>query len=200
MPTDPGRILAGVLFLDEPAAMPTLDELKNSLNDDTKDLRLNLSNVLDAGDLDPQERYAIALCSAFFLRENELAEALLQQAGGTLTPEAVADARAAAAIMGMNTVFYRFRHMIGKESYGQRPAGLRMQRMARPAVSRKLFEMCSMACAVLAGCEMCVRSHEASLLHEGVTEDRIHQVVRIAAVVQGFVIARSSAGVAPAAV
>jgi alkyl hydroperoxide reductase subunit D len=169
--------------------MPTLDELKSLLNDDTKDLRLNLGNVLEQGDLEPQERYAIALCSAVFLQERELAEALIQQAGANLSPEAIADAKAAAAIMGMNTVFYRFRHMVGKESYAQRPAGLRMSRMAKPAVSKKLFEMCSMACAVLAGCEMCIRAHETSLLHEEVTEDRVNQVVRIAAVVQGFVVA-----------
>jgi len=175
--------------------MPTLDELKNLLSDDTKDLRLNLGNVLDSGDLETQERYAIALTSAIFLGEQDLASALIQQAGANLSPEAIADAKAAAAIMGMNTVFYRFRHMVGKESYAQRPAGLRMQRMARPAVSKKLFEMCSMACAVLAGCEMCIRSHEASLLHEEVTEDRVNQVVRIAAVVQGFAVAVDAAGV-----
>ncbi|QDT53810.1 Alkyl hydroperoxide reductase AhpD [Caulifigura coniformis] len=175
--------------------MPTLDELKSLLNDDTKDLRLNLGSVLDSGDLEPQERYAIALCSAVFLKETELAEALIQQAGTTLSPEAIADAKGAAAIMGMNTVFYRFRHMIGKESYTQRPAGLRMSRMSKPAVSKKLFEMCSMACAVLAGCEMCIRAHENSLLHEDVTEDRVQQVVRIAAVVQGFVVAVAAARV-----
>ncbi len=176
--------------------MPTLDELKNLLNDDTRDLRLNLSNVLDSGDLEPQERYAIALCSAVFLQQTELAQALIEQAGANLSPAAIADAKAAAAIMGMNTVFYRFRHMIGKESYGQRPAGLRMSRMARPAVSKKLFEMCSMACAVLAGCEMCIRAHEVSLLQEEVTEDRVHQVVRIAAVVQGFVVAVAASKIA----
>jgi lipoyl-dependent peroxiredoxin subunit D len=166
--------------------MPTLEDLKNRLDDDTKDLRLNLANVLESGDLEAVERFAVAYCSALFIQDRELAEAIREQAGDQLSPQAAADCRAAAAIMGMNTVFYRFRHMVGKESYGQRPAGLRMQRMARPATSKKLFEMCSMACAVLAGCEMCIRSHEASLLHEEVTEDRVNQVVRIAAVVQGF--------------
>jgi alkyl hydroperoxide reductase subunit D len=73
-----------------------------------------------------------------------------------------------------------------------------MSRMAKPAVSKKLFEMCSMACAVLAGCEMCIRAHETSLLHEDVTEDRVNQVVRIAAVVQGFVVAVGAAHVSGA--
>ena len=46
-----------------------------------------------------------------------------------------------------------------------------------------------MACAALAGCQMCVQSHEASLLKEGLTEDQVHDSVRIAAVVNGFSVA-----------
>jgi alkyl hydroperoxide reductase subunit D len=88
--------------------------------------------------------------------------------------------------MAMNTVYYRFRHMVGKPSYSQRPAALRMTRMARPATSKALFELCAMACAALAGCELCIRSHEESLLKEGLTEEQIHDAVRIAAVVRGF--------------
>jgi len=172
--------------------MPTLDEMKASLKEETKDLRLNLGNVLDSGDLTPTERYTIALASAIFIRADDLRDALLTAGADHLSADAIADARAAAAIMGMNTVYYRFRHMIGKESYSQRPAGLRMTRMAKPATTKGLFELASMACAALAGCEACLRSHEQSLLSEGYTEDRVHQAVRIAAVVNGFAIAAAS--------
>lgn len=179
--------------------MRTLDELKATLGDDTKDLRLNLGNVLDNGDLEPAERWAVALASAYFLRAGELVEAITAAGAAHLTPAAIADARAAASIMGMNTVYYRFRHMIGKPSYSQRQAGLRMSRMGKPATTKGLFELCSMACAVLAGCEMCVKSHEQSLLNEGYTEDRVHQSVRIAAVVNGFLIATSAESASPVA-
>lgn len=178
--------------------MRTLDELKATLGDDTKDMRLNLGNVLDNGDLEPAERWAVALASAYFLRAGELVEAIATAGAAHLTPAAIADARAAAAIMGMNTVYYRFRHMIGKPSYSQRQAGLRMARMAKPATTKALFELASMACAVLAGCEMCIKAHEQSLLNEGYSEDRVHQAVRIAAVVNGFLIA--TAAEAPATV
>ncbi len=172
--------------------MRSLDELKATLGDDTKDLRLNLGNVLDNGDLEPTERWAVALASAYFLRAGELVAALTATGGEHLSPAAVADAKAAASIMGMNTVYYRFRHMIGKPSYSQRQAGLRMSRMGKPATTKGLFELASMACAVLAGCEMCIKAHEQSLLNEGYTEDRVHQAVRIAAVIQGFLIATAA--------
>ena len=157
--------------------MRSLDELKASLGDDFKDMRLNLGNVLENGELEPTERWAAALATA---------------GAAHLTAQAVADARAASAIMGMNTVYYRFRHMIGKPSYSQRPAGLRMSRMGKPATTKGLFEVCSLACAVLAGCEACVKAHEQSLLQEGYSEDRVHHAVRIAAVVHGFLIAKAA--------
>jgi alkyl hydroperoxide reductase subunit D len=166
--------------------MVSLSELKSSLGDDTKDLRLNLDAVLRGSVIDLPTSYAIALCSAIFIKDDDLAQALLAEAVEQLSPEAVSDARAAAAIMGMNTVYYRFRHMIEKPSYGAKPAGLRMNRMVRPATNKTLFELCSMACAALAGCQMCIQSHEASLLKEGQTEDQVHEAVRIASVVNGF--------------
>jgi alkyl hydroperoxide reductase subunit D len=169
--------------------MATLESLKESLGDDTKDLRLNLSNVLGGGVLEPTQRYAVALTSALFLRAEELSAAILAEGREHLDAAAVADAKASAAIMAMNTVYYRFRHMVAKEAYQHRPAGLRMTRMARPATSKALFELCSMACAALAGCEMCIQSHEQSLLKEGLTEDHVHEAVRIAAVVHGFLVA-----------
>lgn len=175
--------------------MASLIDLKAALGEETKDLRLNLDAVLKGGALDLPSTYAVALTSALFLRAHDLATAILEAAGEHLPPAAVGDARAAAAIMAMNTVYYRFRHMVGKESYQSRPAGLRMNRMIRPATSKATFELCSMACAALAGCEVCIKSHEQSLLKEGLSEDQVHDAVRIAAVVQGFLVASFAATV-----
>lgn len=178
--------------------MSSLESMKDTLGDECKDLRLNLGSVLSAGSLEPVRRYGVALASAYFLRAEELARAVAEEGRDHLTPEAIDDARSAAALMAMNTVYYRFRHMIGKESYQTRAANLRMTRMARPATSKADFELFSMACAALAGCEVCIKSHEQSLLHEGLTEDQVHDSVRIAAVVHGFLVAATSSSPAPA--
>lgn len=169
--------------------MSRLDAMKEALGEESRDLRLNLGNVLQADSLEPRQRYAIALTAAFFLRSQDLADAILDDGQEHLTPELIADARAAAAIMAMNTVYYRFRHMVALDTYQNRAANLRMTRMARPATSKRDFELFSMACAVLAGCEVCIKSHEESLRREGATETQIHDSVRIAAVVHGFLVA-----------
>ncbi|MEW4566969.1 carboxymuconolactone decarboxylase family protein [Tautonia sp. JC769] len=166
--------------------MSLLDPLKESLGDDTKDLRLNLGSVLGGGSLDPRQRYTVALTSALFLNDAELAGAIADDGREALDDAAIADAKAAAALMAMNTTYYRFRHMVGKEAYQQRPAGLRMGRMARPATDKETFELASIACAALAGCEACIKAHEEALIKEGAGEEKVHDAVRIAAVVRGF--------------
>ncbi len=162
---------------------PNLDQLKESLSEPAKDIRLNLGNVLASDTLDAPQTWGIALASAFHLREPRLRDALLAdaQAAG-VGADLLDDARAAAALMGMNTIFYRFRHMVGKESYAKRPARLRMQYMMSPKTGKLNFELFCLAVAALAGCEACIKSHEASLLKAGASEDQVQDAARIAAV------------------
>jgi alkyl hydroperoxide reductase subunit D len=167
-------------------ATPALDALRDRLPADLKDIRLNLGSVLAAENLEPGQAAGVALAAARFVRCRDLAaavEADLRAGLGDGAAPLVADAVAAAGLMAMNTVYYRFRHMLGKESYEARSPRLRMSRMGQPATSKQTFELMSLACAALAGCELCIRNHEASLLHLGASEDACHDAVRIAAVV-----------------
>ena len=167
-------------------ATPALDALRDTLPDELKDIRLNLSSVLAGENLQPAQALGVALSSARFLKSTPLTAALesdLRAGLGDAAGPVISDAVAAAGLMAMNTVYYRFRHMLGKESYEARPPRLRMSRMAQPATSKLDFELMSLACAALAGCELCIQNHEASLVHLGLSEDACHDAVRIAAVV-----------------
>ena len=169
-----------------PLPTPALDARRDTLPDELKDIRLNLSAVLAGENLQPGQALGVALAAARFIRSQPLADALEADLRSGLADGAAAvisDAVAAAGLMAMNTVYYRFRHMLGKESYESRPPRLRMARMAQPATSKLDFELMSLGCAVLAGCELCIKNHEASLLHLGASEDACHDAVRIAAVV-----------------
>jgi len=169
-----------------PIATPALDALRDTLADEFKDTRLNLSSVLSGEHLSVPQAFGVALAAARFLRCPSLAEALDSDLRGGLGDAAaavVSDATAAAGLMAMNTVYYRFRHMLGKESYEARPPRLRMARMARPETSKTDFELMSLGCAALAGCELCIRNHEESLVELGAGEDACHDAVRIAAVI-----------------
>jgi alkyl hydroperoxide reductase subunit D len=173
-------------------ATPALDALRDTLADEFKDTRLNLASVLAGENLDPATAFGVALSAARFVRAEKLAAALesdIRAGLGDTAPAVISDAVAAAGVMAMNTVYYRFRHMIGKESYASRPPRLRMQRMAKPATSAVEFELMSLACAALAGCEFCLQNHEAKIVAEGTSEEACHDCVRIAAVVAAAAVA-----------
>ena len=175
-----------------PIAAPALDTLRETLPEDFKDTKLNLASVLAGENLGDTQAWGVALAAARFLRAARLALALeadMRAGLGEAAAAVISDATAAAGLMAMNTVYYRFRHMIGKESYASRPPRLRMQRMAKPATSSVDFELMSLACAALAGCEFCLQNHEAKIVAEGTSEESCHDCVRIAAVVAAAAVA-----------
>jgi lipoyl-dependent peroxiredoxin subunit D len=91
--------------------------------------------------------------------------------------------------MAMNNVYYRFRHMVGTPVYGEKPAGLRMNRLMQPATNRTDFELMALAVSAINGCEMCVRAHEKTVTEGGLTPDHVNDAVRIAATVYAAAVA-----------
>lgn len=166
--------------------MPAVDALRETFPETARDIKLNLSSIAGSEHLEAEQIFGIALASASYLGMPRLRDAVLAdaQAAG-VSADLIEDAQAAVALMGMNTVYYRFRHLVGKESYGQKPARLRMQWMAKPKTGKANFELFSLAVAAIEGCEMCIRAHEASIRQHGLGEEHVHDAVRIAAVLAG---------------
>ena len=122
-------------------------------------------------------------------RNAQLRQATLEDALSQVRPEVVEDAKAAAALMAMNNVYYRFRHMVGRDEYDQKPARLRMQRLAQVATSKADFELFCLAVSAINGCETCIRSHERVVLEGGLSEDHVNDAVRIASTFHGVAVA-----------
>lgn len=164
--------------------MSAVDALRERFPEAARDIKLNLQTVLQQGSLSPAQTWGVAIACAIATRTPELRDAILADArAGAIDDAVIDDARAAAVLMGMNNVYYRFRHMIGKESYSEKPARLRMQRIAKPATNKADFELFCLAVSAINACEACMRSHEAVVLEGGLSEDQIHDAVRIAATV-----------------
>lgn len=163
--------------------MTSLDNLRQAIPDVAKDIRLNLQTVLSGGVLTAEQRWGVALASAAASRNPELKAAVMADAEREASAAVVEDALAAAAIMAMNNVYYRFRSLVGKETYSQKPARLRMNRLAQPATTKVDFELYALAVSAINGCETCVRAHEKVVIEGGLTEDHVHDAVRIASVI-----------------
>lgn len=171
--------------------MEALQRLAAGIPEPAKDIRLNLTSVLQQSVLSPAQRFGTALAVAWAARSQPLVEALSSAAGDQVTAETLADAQAAAALMVMNNVYYRFRHMVGKPQYEQLPPRLRMQRLAAPAGDKTDFELFALAVSAVNGCATCVQAHERVVLAGGLTEAHVNDAVRIAATVHAAAVALS---------
>jgi alkyl hydroperoxide reductase subunit D len=173
--------------------MHALETLRAAIPDAAKDIRLNLGQVLQGTSLTPAQTWGIAVGCAIASRNAQLRQAVLEDAIANSTQEAVEDGKAAAALMAMNNVYYRFRHMIGKPGYGERPARLRMMRLGQPATSKVDFELMCLAVSAVNGCEACLQAHERVVLEGGLSEEQVNDAVRIAAVIHGAAVALEAA-------
>ena len=162
--------------------MSAVETLRDLMPEHARDIKLNVQAVMQSESLTAAQRWGVAIASAVAARSPRLRDALLEDARANAVEETVIDdALAAASLMAMNNVFYRFRHMVAKESYTQKPARLRMQRIAKPATNKADFELFCLAVSAINGCEMCIRSHEEAVIAGGISEDQVHDAVRIAA-------------------
>lgn len=174
--------------------MAALDAIRDAVPEVGKDMRLNLSSVVLEGGGSPlsdAQRWGTAVACAHAAGHRGLAKAVEADARAAVSEGVVEDARAAAVMMAMNNVYYRFRSMVEKPTYSERPARLRMGRMARLAGEKADFELFCLAVSALNGCASCVRSHEEAVLTNGLSEDHVHDAVRIAATIQGLATALS---------
>jgi alkyl hydroperoxide reductase subunit D len=169
--------------------MSTLDQWRDALPEAARDIRLNLQSVLQSGTLSPAQRWGVAIASAAASRQPRLLAALREEAAGAVEPAVTDDAIAAAIMMGMNNIYYRFRHLAGKPGYAERPPRLRMNRLAKPLSSKRDFELFCLAVSIINGCEACVRAHEHVVLEEGLSEEQVHEAARLASVVHAAAVA-----------
>jgi len=164
----------------------TLDLIRDAIPDYARDLKLNLGSVLTsagAPGLNEPQIWAVALASAIASRNLAFTRGIEAAAGEHLDAAHRQAARAAAAIMGMNNIYYRFLHLVEDAEYQSMPARLRMNILADPGIDKLDFELLSLAVSAVNGCGLCISSHEKKLRQHGFTREMIQSAVRIAATV-----------------
>lgn len=163
-----------------------LEQLLETVPAYAKDLKLNLSNVLQQPELSKQQIWGTAVASAITSRNPQLLSAITKAAAEHLKPEALEAARSAAAIMGMNNIFYRFRHLAENKKYETIPARLRMNSIRTHGIEPVDFELYCIASSAINGCGVCIDSHEKVVREKGTGEEVILGCVRIASVIHGL--------------
>jgi len=164
----------------------TLNDLLETVPAYARDLKLNFSSLLQQSALNEQQTWGTIVASAVASRNEEFTKAALAEATNHLSPQQLEAAKGAAAIMGMNNVYYRFLHLTSNENYRTMRAGLRMNIIRTHGVDPLDFELWSAAVSAIKGCGACVDSHEKVVREKGMSEETVLSAIRLASVIHGL--------------
>lgn len=162
----------------------SIDNLKSSLPEYAKDLKLNLGTIIRSTELSEQQLWGTFLASAAATRNDAVFSEVADEAKEHLSDAAFDAALAAASIMAMNNVAYRAKGYLGSD-YAQVKMGLRMNVISNPGVEKSDFELWSLAVSTINGCEHCSVAHDKVVRQEGLTKEQVWEAIKVAATVQG---------------
>ncbi len=154
--------------------------------DYAKDIKLNISAVLKKdpeSDLKENQIFGNALACAYATRNQKVVDLILDKASGQISEAEIEATKAAATIMAMNNVYYRFTHLVKDSEYLGMPAKLRMNIIQNHGIDKVDFEGYSLAVSAINGCGLCIDSHVKQLIKEGVSKKTIQHIIRISSVV-----------------
>lgn len=177
------------LQLNDYVPSQNVQALVNAESRFIKDLKINVGNALNNTQyLSRKEAlllgFAVAVNEKFDVLKESLTKLLLQEGA---TDAEIAEVVAATSLMNTNNVLYRFRHFMNKDEYNNLPAGVKMSIMMSPVLGKEFFELLSLVISSINGCEMCVSSHEHSVLQHGSNESRVFEAVKTGAIVKGLI-------------
>ncbi len=165
----------------------SLDALMDGLPDWAKDLRLNYSSLVrNNQELTAEQLWGTVVSCAVATRNGKLTQAAVEAAGAVVSATVVEAAKTAAAVMGMNNIFYRFQHLTTHEKYGTMPARLRMNGLRTHGADPVDFELWCLAVSAVNGCGKCVDAHDRVVREKGATEERVMAVIRVASVIHAI--------------
>ncbi len=161
----------------------SIDNIKNAIPDYAKDIKLNISGLANEETLTAQQFWGTMLACAMAGGNANVIANVAADAAQNLSAEAMTAAKAAASIMAMNNVYYKFVGMSANQEYKTMPAKLRMNIIGNPGVDKGDFELWSLAVSAMNGCKFCVDAHENQLKAHGIDAQKVQTAVRIASVV-----------------
>jgi alkyl hydroperoxide reductase subunit D len=172
--------------------MDFINTLKERIPDYARDVRLNLDSVLLRSSLDAADALGTALAAGYAAGSKVIVDAI--RASGQLSDVDVNAALSAAALMGMNNIWYPYVEMADDPDLRTQRAELRMNAYAtHGGIDKKRFELFALAASIIGKCHFCVQSHYKLLKENGMSAQQLRDVGRVAAVIGAAALAIENA-------
>jgi len=164
--------------------MTWVEQLKESIPDYAKDIKLNLDAVINRSTIDPDDATYIAIAAAFATGNAKLLSFIVASATNEVEKNA---ALSAGSIMAQNNVWYPFIEMADDANLKGLPAQLRMNAISSHGGTTKAkFEAYSLASSIIGKCHFCVKAHYETLKQEGYSVEQLRDIGRIAATINAL--------------
>ena len=162
--------------------MEFINNIKASIPDYAKDIRLNLDSVIARSPLDIKVVLGCTLSAAFAAKNKVLLDAIKNS--GLLEENYIQAALTAASLMAMNNTWYPFVEMTNDSELKNITAGLRMNAYAsHGGIDKNHFEMFTLGASIVGKCHFCVESHYKILKTAGVSINDLKEVGKIASII-----------------
>lgn len=162
--------------------------LRNALPPYAEDIKLSLDELLLSSEMTEQQRWGCFLACAFAVGVPQLLQDVEAEACLHLTPEAQEGAKAAAATMAMNTVYYGAVNLLRNSDYRSMRPRLSIRGLTHATSDKIDFELWALSVSALSNCAACLNTHEAELHKRGIALESVQAALRIAAIVNGIAV------------
>jgi alkyl hydroperoxide reductase subunit D len=164
--------------------MTWVEQLKESIPDYAKDIKLNLDAVINRSTIDPDDATYIAIAAAFATGNAKLLSFIVASATDEVEKNA---ALSAGSIMAQNNVWYPYIEMADDANLKGLPAQLRMNAItSHGGTTKGKFEAYSLASSIIGKCHFCVKAHYETLKQEGYSVEQLRDIGRIAATINAL--------------
>src|SRR5260221_11451778 len=137
----------------------SIQTLKDRLPEYAKDLKLNLGSLAAETVLNDTLKAGTFVAAAFASRNPEVIAAIHAEFGEKLAPADFTAAKTAAAIMGMNNVYYRSLNLAANDEYMRLHAKMRMKVICGPGTAKENLELRSLDYYAINCCGTLIHRH-----------------------------------------
>jgi len=160
------------------------DQLKESIPDYAKDIKLNLDAVINRSSFDQEFAKYLSLSAAVATGNGKLVSFIASFATDEVEKNA---AMSAASLMAQNNIWYPYIEMADDRDLKGLPAQLRMNVISTHGGTTKAkFEAYSLISSIIGKCHFCVKSHYETLKQEGYTVEQLRDIGRIASTINAL--------------
>jgi len=158
-----------------------LDSVKDSIPEHAEDIKTNLLHIMENHGIAKVDAHGCAYAAAIAACNGGLAFEIEMNSPLFMHENERAATKAAAALMGMNNVWFPFTELCGIELND--PKDTFMYSHSTHGVSKKKFYMYSLAASIVGKCNYSIKFHYDALLAEGMTVEQLSNIGKIASVV-----------------